>query len=375
MDSRFRGNDSVRGVMFYHLLYPLHEVLSGFNVFRYITFRAAAASLTAFFLSVWLGPYIIRLLQNAGVKQTEAQETRLGLHPDHKAKTGTPTMGGLFMLVAMTLSVLLWARLDNSYVWLALLGTLALGFVGFLDDWLKCTRANEHGLQARVKFFGQLVVGVTIGFVLWKDPNIGLLTVPFFKEVIIPLGLLYIPFVALVVSGSSNAVNLTDGLDGLAAGCLAMVAGTYGIFAYLVGHIRFSDYLNVLYVAQAAELTIFCAAIVGTALGFLWYNCFPARVFMGDTGALAFGGAIGLVAVLIQKELMLIIVGGVFVVEAGSVILQVGSYKLRKKRMFLVSPIHQHFLHKNWHESQVVIRFWIVGVLLAVSGLVALKLQ
>ncbi|MBN1587579.1 MAG: phospho-N-acetylmuramoyl-pentapeptide-transferase [Candidatus Omnitrophica bacterium] len=361
--------------MFYHLLYPLHEFFSGFNVFRYISFRAAGASVTAFLLSIVLGPAIIRLLKQAKITQTKAQETRLGLHPAHAAKAGTPTMGGLFMVIALTISVLLWARLDNSYVWMALLATLSLGVLGFIDDWLKWTRQNEKGLQARVKFIGQIVVGLGIGYFLWRDPDIGFLTLPFFKNFILPMGLFYIPFAALVVTGSSNAVNLTDGLDGLAAGCLAMVAGTYGIMSYLVGHIQLSDYLNVIYVARAAELTVFCSALVGTALGFLWYNCHPAHVFMGDTGALALGGAVGVVAVLIQKEILLLLVAGIFVIEAGSVILQVGSYKLRKKKLFLVSPLHQHLLYKKWEEPQVTVRLWIVGFLLAVLGLMTLKLQ
>lgn len=362
--------------MFYHLLYPLRELFFGFNIFRYITFRAAMAAVTAFALSMLLGPALIRKLSELKVGENIRKNECTGLYPLHKGKEGTPTMGGILILLSIIGSTLLWGDLTNQYVMLIIFATAWLGIIGFADDYIKLVKKRSMGLNPRLKFLWQLLLGLIVGVTVSYDPIIGgRLDVPFFKELVVNLGIFYSIFAALVIVGSSNAVNLTDGLDGLAIGCVIMVALAYSGMSYLTGHIRFSSYLNILHVPGAGELTVFCASIVGAGLGFLWYNTYPASVFMGDTGALALGGAIGVVAVLIKKELVLLLVGGIFAAESISVILQVGSYKLRRKRIFLVAPLHHHFQLKGWAEPKVTVRFWIIGAVLALLSLATLKIR
>jgi len=362
--------------VFYHLLYPLRELFFGFNIFRYITFRAAMAAVTAFTLSILLGPFLLRKLSELKVGENIRKEECPGLYPLHKGKEGTPTMGGILILLSIIGATLLWGDITNRYILLAIFTTVWLGMIGFADDYIKLTKKRSLGLRPRVKFLWQLLLGLIIGITVTYDPVIGgRLDIPFLKDLVVNLGPFYSIFVMLVIVGSSNAVNLTDGLDGLAIGCITIVAVAYSGMSYLTGNIRFSDYLNIIYVPGVGELTIFCASIVGAGLGFLWYNTYPASVFMGDTGALALGGAIGVVAVLIKKELVLLLVGGIFVVEALSVILQVGSYKITKKRIFLIAPVHHHFQLKGWAEPKVTVRFWIIGAVLALLSLATLKIR
>ena len=362
--------------MLYSLLYPLRDLWFGFNVFKYVTFRAAFAAISAFLLCILLGPPLIRLLKLYKVGEKTFRRDAPTLQQFHGNKTGTPTMGGILIVGSILISTLLWARLDNSYVWLALAATLWLGIIGFIDDYIKLVREDVRGLRSINKFVGQIVVGFIIAAFLYiSTPNTTLLYFPFLKNLIIDLGIFYIPFVMIVIIGSSNAVNLTDGLDGLAVGCITMIAATYSALSYVTGHFKLSAYLGVPFIPQAAEISVFCAAIVGASLGFLWFNSYPASVFMGDTGSLALGGAIGAVAVLIKKEMLLVLVGGVFVVEALSVIMQVASFKLRKKRIFLMAPIHHHFQILGWPESKIIIRFWIVSAVLALLTIATLKLM
>ncbi|MFH1045425.1 MAG: phospho-N-acetylmuramoyl-pentapeptide-transferase [Candidatus Omnitrophota bacterium] len=363
--------------MFYWLFYPLREIFFGFNVFRYITFRAAMASVTAFILCMCMGPWLIKKLTKLKIGENIIDEkTSPYLHQLHSGKKGVPTMGGLLILFAALTSTVLWARLDNRYVGVVLFSTFWLGIVGFLDDYIKLVNKRSKGLTAGMKLVGQGILALSVGLFAFYDPNLGSnVTVPFLKDVVIPLGVLYIFFVAFVIIGSSNAVNLTDGLDGLAIGCVMMVALTYSIFSYVTGHAKFSEYLQIAYVPGTGELAIFCAAVMGASIGFLWFNAHPAEVFMGDTGSLALGGAIGTVAVLIKKELLLVLAGGIFAAEALSVILQVVSFKLRGKRIFRVAPLHHHFQFMGMPESKVTIRFWIVSVMLALLSLATLKLR
>lgn len=362
--------------MLLHLLYPLRDYFFGFNVFKYITFRAAMASITAFLVCVIVGPRVIAYLSALNLKQTIKREGFDKLYDAHKAKSKTPTMGGLLMVGAIVLSTLLWSDLDNRYVLVSLCVLVWLGAVGFIDDYLKLLKKDSKGLTALNKLIGQLAAGVGLGLFLYYDaPHWQAVDVPFFKDVVWRAGLLYVPFVALVVTGASNAVNLTDGLDGLAAGCTIMVALTYGVFSYITGNAIFSNYLQVPFILGAGELTVLCAAVFGAGMGFLWFNSHPASVFMGDIGSLALGGALGTVAVFTKKELLLLIVGGVFVAEALSVILQVASYKTRRRRIFRMAPVHHHFQLGGLHESKVVIRFWIVCIILSLFGLASLKLQ
>ena len=362
--------------MFYHFLYPLRDFFFGFNVFRYITFRAALASITAFVVSLLIGPAVIRFLQRLHLSQTIEREGFSRLYPAHEGKKKTPTMGGLLILGSVVISTLLWGDLTNRYLLLCLATMLWLGAVGFIDDYLKLRKKNSKGLTAANKFIGQLLLGLGIGLFLYFDSfSWQEVHVPFVKHWVISMGPLYVLFVAMVIVGSSNAVNLTDGLDGLAIGCTAMIALTYGLFSYLAGHAKFSQYLQIPFVPGAGELTVFCAALLGAGMGFLWFNAHPASVFMGDVGSLSLGGALGVVAIFTRKELLLLIVGGVFVVEALSVILQVASYKSRRKRIFLMAPIHHHFQLTGLAETKVVIRFWIVSIILALWGLASLKLQ
>lgn len=360
--------------MFYHLLYPLRDLISAFNVFRYITFRSAYAAITALLISFLLGPFFLKMLR----RRRLTEGVREFAPESHASKAGTPTMGGVLILTATLIPTILWARLDNELVWIMVLATLWLGVVGFVDDYLKVVKRQKKGLVARYKLAGQLGLGLAIGLLLYYRPlilNPSAVEVPFLKDAVISLGAFYIVFVMIVITASSNAVNLTDGLDGLAIGLTIFCALAFAAMSYVTGHVRFSDYLNVPYIAGTGELTVYCSALIGAGLGFLWFNAHPADVFMGDTGSLAVGGALGTLAILIKKEIWLVIVGGVFVVIAASVIIQIASVKLRGRRVFLMSPLHHHFQEKGWPESKVVVRFWIVGALFALLSLSTLKLQ
>jgi phospho-N-acetylmuramoyl-pentapeptide-transferase len=362
--------------MLYLLLYPLHEVISFFNIFRYITFRAVMAALCAFLISLILGPPVIRKLKRLkiGEKIGKGDSQRLDLL--HSGKKDTPTMGGILILAAIVFSTLLWADIFNKQILIALFSTIWLGLTGLADDYLKQIKKKPKGLTAAAKLCSQIVLGFILGAVLLADnqQNINL-DVPFLKNVSLNLDGLYILFVILVIAGSSNAVNLTDGLDGLAIGIVVMVAIAFSILCYVTGNIKLSDYLLIPYIRGSGELTVFCASILGAGLGFLWFNCHPASIFMGDVGSLALGGAIGTVALLIKKELLLVIVGGIFVVEALSVILQVVSFRLTGKRIFKIAPLHHHFQFLEWPENKVIVRFWIIAGLLALLTLVTLKIR
>lgn len=360
--------------MLYHLLYPLHTTFSGFNVFKYITFRSAGAALTALIVSFLLGPTLIAWLRRLKV----GQHVRDDGPKTHLTKQGTPTMGGVLIIAALVSSTLLWSDLSNRYVWVVLFATLAFGGIGFWDDYLKMVKKRSTGLLAREKFGLQIAAALLIGFFLYYlsgDPTVDHLTVPFVKKMVIDLGWFYIPFAVIVVVGSSNAVNLTDGLDGLAIGLVGIAATANAFIVYLGGNRIISDYLKIQYIAGSGELTVFCGAMLGTCLGFLWYNAHPAEVFMGDTGSLSLGGALGALALVTKHELILIIVGGIFVVETFSVMLQVASFKLTGKRIFKMAPIHHHFEQIGWPESKVIVRFWIVGIILALAAIGSLKLR
>jgi phospho-N-acetylmuramoyl-pentapeptide-transferase len=343
-----------------------------FNVFRYITFRTAMALVTALILALCLGPWMIRKLRERQIGET----IRTDGPERHRAKAGTPTMGGLLIVGSLVASVLLWGNLGNRLLWIALLVTLALAAIGAWDDWLKLRMRRP--LKIREKFGAQLLVGLALGVYLHAVPAEGVtsqLSVPFVKDWIPDLGLAYILFVALLVVGASNAVNLTDGLDGLAMGPVIVAALALGVLAYLAGHARLSEYLYIFKVKGAGELTVFCGALMGASIGFLWFNAHPAEVFMGDSGSLALGGAIGTLAILSKSELLLPFIGGLFVVEAGSVILQVASFRLTGRRIFRMAPLHHHFELMGWPESKVVIRFWILALLMALLALTTLKLR
>jgi len=363
--------------MLFHLLLPWGARIPGLSVIRYITFRTAAASLTALALSLLLGPWMIRRLRAFQIGQVVRQDGPAS----HKPKAGTPTMGGLLILTAVFVPTLLWADLSNPYIWIAVIATALFGAVGFVDDYLKVTRHSHYGLFARYKFAAQLAValgvGVTLLVLAGHDPPLynTRLIPPFFKNWIPDLGWFYVPFAVVVLVGATNAVNLTDGLDGLAISTFSVSAATFTALAYVTGHRVFADYLLLVHFEPIGELTIFCGALVGASLGFLWWNAHPAEVFMGDVGSLGLGGALGTVAILIKQELLLPIVGGVFVMEAASVIIQVASFKLTGKRVFRMAPLHHHFEKKGWAEPTVVIRFWIIAGILALAGLSTLKLR
>ena len=334
------------------------------------------AGVTAFLVCVWAGPATLRFLSVLNLKQTIQRDGFSKLYEAHRGKDKVPTMGGFLILTAVLASTLFWADLTNRYVLLCMASMVWLGGVGFADDKLKLQKRNSKGITAATKLAGQLILGLGIGFFLYLDsPSWQEVGVPFFKNLHIALGLFYVVFVAVVITGASNAVNLTDGLDGLAIGCTIMIALTYGLFSYVSGHAKFSEYLQIPFITGAGELAIFCTALFGAGMGFLWFNSHPAQVFMGDVGSLSIGGALGAVAVFTKKEFLLLVVGGVFVAEALSVILQVSSFKLRKKRIFLMAPLHHHFQLLGISESKVVIRFWIVSIILALVGLSTLKLQ
>ncbi len=347
---------------------------SGFAVVNYLTLRAILGVLTALLIALLLGPMLIRRLQILRF----GQEIRDDGPQTHLSKAGTPTMGGALILLALSFATLLWADLSNRYVWVVLLTTLGFGLVGLMDDWLKIVRRNPRGLIARYKYSLQSVIGLLVAFYLYHNATLAqetALLIPFVKNYAIPLGSWFVVLTYLVVVGSSNAVNLTDGLDGLAILPVVLVAGALAVFAYVSGHAVFAAYLQIPHLPLVAELVVFCAALVGAGLGFLWFNTYPAQVFMGDVGALALGAALGIVAVLVRQELVLFVMGGIFVLETLSVMLQVGSFKLRGKRIFRMAPLHHHFEQKGWPEPRVTVRFWILTLIMVLVGLASLKIR
>ncbi len=359
--------------MLYHLLYPLHTTLTVFNVFRYITFRAIYASLTAFLICFLMGPWVIRKLTVMQIGQYIREDGPQA----HLKKAGTPTMGGTLILFSIVLSTLLWTNLTNYYIWVVLLVTVGFGLIGFVDDYRKQVIKQSKGLNVKNKFLLQSLLAVVIGVLVYTIPEFNTqVTIPFFKKISPDLGWGYVLFAAFVIVGTSNAVNLTDGLDGLAIGPAIIVAATYMVFAYVAGHIRIAEYLQINYVAGSGEVAVFCGAMVGAGFGFLWFNTYPAQVFMGDVGSLSIGGAIGTVAVITKQEILLVLVGGLFVVEALSVIFQVGFFKMTNgRRIFRMAPLHHHFELKGWSEPKVIVRFWIIAIILALISMSTLKLR
>ena len=364
--------------MIYHLLMPLGEAGGIFNVIRYQTFRGIMATMTAFIVCFLIAPYFIKEMR----ARQYGQEIRGDGPKSHLAKQGTPTMGGTFILLGLAAGTLLWSRLDNPYVWLVLVITFGYGALGLLDDYRKIRQKSSRGVPARWKFAWQIIVAaVSVSVVFFwnrNDPALSLSTVlvfPFFKDASLDLGYAYIPFAVVVIVAWGNAVNLTDGLDGLAIGPTILAAVTFGVFAYAAGHGRVAEYLQIPFIPFAGELAVFCAATFGAGLAFLWFNTYPAQVFMGDVGSLALGGALGAIAVVTKNEIVSIIIGGVFVLETASVILQVASFKLTGKRLFKMAPIHHHFELKGWAEPKVIVRFWIISILLALAAFATLKLR
>ena len=352
----------------------LSQYYHGFAVFKYLTLRGILGVLTALGLSLWLGPHMIRRLSYHQIGQSVRDDGP----QSHLSKAGTPTMGGALILVCIAISTLLWANLSNRYIWVVLLVTCAFGVVGWVDDYRKVVEKNSRGLPARWKFFWQSVAGLGAAIFLYVNaPGAAetALIVPFFKSVVIPLGPFFILITYLAIVGTSNAVNLTDGLDGLAIMPTVMVASALAIFAYLSGHASFAQYLHIPFISGSGELIVFCGALAGAGLGFLWFNTYPAQVFMGDVGALALGAALGVIAVIVRQEVILIIMGGVFVMETVSVILQVASFKLTGRRIFRMAPIHHHFELKGWPEPRVIVRFWIITLVLVLIGLATLKVR
>jgi phospho-N-acetylmuramoyl-pentapeptide-transferase len=362
--------------MLLHLFYPLAAFFEPFNLFRYITFRAGGAVVTALLLSFILGPRIICWLKS---KQAEGQPIRPDGPESHLIrKKGTPTMGGFLILIAVTVSTILWADMANGYVWTVLFVTVGFGGIGFFDDFQKLTRRSSSGLSGRARLIAETVIAAVAALAiahLTREPLSTALAVPFFKNVLLQLGWFFVPFAVFVIIGASNAVNLTDGLDGLAIVPAMIAAGCFALIAYLAGNLIFSNYLQIHHVAGSGELTVFCAAMVGAGLGFLWFNAPPAMIFMGDTGSLSIGSALGAVSVITKHELVLAIIGGLFVLETVSVIVQVASFKLTGKRVFRMAPLHHHFEKKGWEEPTIVIRFWIIASILAIAGLATLKIR
>ncbi len=360
--------------MLYKLLYSLHEFYFPFNVFRYITFRTALAVITAMAITFIIAPRMIELLRRLSFTQYIRDDGPRS----HINKTGTPTMGGLVIILSVIVSVFLWGDLSNKYILVMLAAITGFGLIGLTDDYLKAIRKNPKGLKARYKFGLQIVLALVIGFLFYHDPEdpyVATLSIPFFKKWLVNMGWFYIPFSILVIVGASNAVNLTDGIDGLAIGLVGIATLANGALVYISGHSGFARYLHVLYLPGTGELTVFCGAMFGAALGFLWYNSYPAEIFMGDVGSLGLGGALGTLAVITKQELVLAIVGGIFVIETFSVIIQVASYKLTGKRVFKMAPLHHHFEEKGWPEPKVIVRFWIVGIILALLSLTTLKIR
>jgi phospho-N-acetylmuramoyl-pentapeptide-transferase len=362
--------------MLYILTHPFADQFQVFNLFRYITVRSGGAVVTALLISFIFGPWIIAWLKS---KQGEGQPIRDDGPPQHLVrKKGTPTMGGFLILLALAVSTVLWADLANPYVWIVLAVTVSFGLIGFFDDYQKLTKRSHHGLPGRTKLLIEIVVAaaacIAVAFIM-RQPLANTVAVPFFKAVLFDLGWFFVPFGVLVITGASNAVNLTDGLDGLAIVPAMIAAGSFALIAYLIGNAVFANYLQVHHVPGAGELSVFCGAMVGASLGFLWFNAPPASVFMGDTGSLSIGGALGIISVITKHELVLAIIGGLFVIEAVSVIVQVASFKLTGRRVFRMAPLHHHFEQKGWEEPNIVIRFWIIALILAIAGLATLKLR
>ncbi|RJQ41741.1 MAG: phospho-N-acetylmuramoyl-pentapeptide-transferase [Nitrospiraceae bacterium] len=360
--------------MLYSLLYSLHEWFFPFNVFRYITFRSALAVLTAMLIAFIIGPEVIKRLRKFSV----TQQVRDDGPQTHLGKAGTPTMGGVLIIISILTTVLLWGDLANKYILTMIFSLVGFGAIGFIDDYLKVVKRNPKGLRGYYKFGAQVLLALAISMFLYmnpKDPYNDVLSIPFFKKWLFDLGWFYVPFSIIVIVGSSNAVNLTDGIDGLAVGLVGISVLATGILVYISGNLKFSQYLQVLYIPGTGELTVFCGAILGASLGFLWYNSYPADVFMGDVGSLSLGGALGTLAVITKQEIVLAVVGGIFVIETLSVVFQVASFKLTGKRVFRMAPIHHHFELKGWPEPKVIVRFWIVGIMLALLSLATLKLR
>ena len=358
--------------MFLYILEYLSSINSNFQVFEYITLRAILSIITALMISLILGPYIINQFHINNMSEVIRKDGP----SSHMSKSGTPTMGGLLILSSLLISTIFWANLENKYILYLIFTTISFALIGFLDDYKKLTKSK--GMPARNKIMLQLIVAGIIAYTMFafmETTQERQLIIPFFKDVIIDLGIFFIPFVMLVIISTSNAVNLTDGLDGLAIMPVVLVSGALGIFAYLSGNINFSEYLLIPYIKDSAEITIFIGALVGSGLGFLWFNSYPAQVFMGDVGALSLGAAVGLIAIIVRQEIVLIIMGGIFVIEALSVIIQVLSFKYRKKRVFLMAPFHHHFEQKGWAEPKIVVRFWIISFILILIGLATLKLR
>jgi len=358
--------------MIYHLLYSLHDYYSFFNVFRYITLRTVYSVITALVLCLMIGPYMIELLKKLQI----GQFVRNDGPSSHLAKAGTPTMGGVLILIIVVLATLSWADLSNIYVWLVLAALVGFGLIGFIDDYLKVVRKKSEGLRGKYKFTMQIAVATLVAIELYYLPAYStILSVPFFKDFNPDLGWLYIPFVIIIIVGTSNAVNLTDGLDGLAIGPVIVVTLVYTIITYVAGHAKIANYLLIPFINGSGELAILCGAVFGAGLGFLWFNTYPASVFMGDVGSLPLGALLGTVAVIAKHELLLMIVGGIFVVETVSVIFQVASFRLQGKRVFLMAPLHHHYELKGWQEPKIIVRFWIIAIMLGLLALSTLKLR
>lgn len=359
--------------MLYHLLYPLHTTISAFNIFRYITFRTIYASLTAFLICVLLGPWVIRKLS----KMQIGQYIREDGPQNHIKKAGTPTMGGILIIFSLIVSTLLWSNLTNYYIWIVLIITTGYAIIGFADDYLMQVKKKNKGLSVRTKLLMQVILAIVAGVLIYLSPDFNTqVTIPFFKNISPDLGWAYIIFGVFVIVGTSNAVNLTDGLDGLAIGPVIIVSVTYMVFSYVSGHVKIADYLQINYVSGSGELAIFCGSLAGAGIGFLWFNTYPAQIFMGDVGSLPLGGSLGMVAVITKQEILLVLVGGLFVVEALSVIFQVGFFKMTNgRRIFRMAPLHHHFELKGWSEPKVTVRFWIIAIALALIAMSTLKIR
>jgi phospho-N-acetylmuramoyl-pentapeptide-transferase len=357
----------------YHILYPLSDTISYFNVFRYITFRTIYATITALVICFFVGPWLIRKLQELQIGQTIRTDG-----PDtHLSKAGTPTMGGILIICSTVVSTLLWSKLTVHYIWLVLFITVGYGIIGFLDDYSKLKKKSSRGIPGMVRLTGEICLALIVGIILYVKPGFNsAVTIPFFKTILPDLGRGYILFSVFIIVGAANAVNLTDGLDGLAIGPATICFATYLLFAYFSGNVKISGYLQIPYVAGSGELAVFCGAMVGSGIGFLWYNTYPAQIFMGDVGSLSLGGALGTLAVLTKQEMLLAIVGGIFVIETISVIFQVGWFKVSNgRRIFRMAPIHHHFELKGWPEPKVIVRFWIITIILALVAVSTLKLR
>ncbi|MBN1471080.1 MAG: phospho-N-acetylmuramoyl-pentapeptide-transferase [Syntrophaceae bacterium] len=359
--------------MIYHLLYPLHTAISFFNVFRYITFRTIFASITALVICLVFGKWMIQALQDMQI----GQQIRDDGPQSHLTKKGTPTMGGILIIFAVVISTLIWTNLSNVYVWLVLLVTVGFGLIGFVDDYKKLAGKSAKGVSGRKRLVGEVIIALFVGIILYLKPGFNSqITIPFFKTVLPDLGWGYVALSTFIIVGAANAVNLTDGLDGLAIGPIIICFATYILFAYFAGNVKASSYLQIVHVSGAGELAVFCGALVGAGLGFLWFNTYPAEVFMGDVGSLSLGGALGTVAIITKQEILLAIVGGIFVVETFSVIFQVGYFKMTGgKRILRMAPLHHHFELKGWAEPKVIVRFWIISILLALMAISTLKLR